>query len=77
MSDLEEGECEEMEEEEDSNEDEDDEDEDEGSAGNLFDALAAAQEAAKRYRELEKSKINETCKLPDDFLLSSFKTAVR
>ena len=79
MSDLEEGECEEMDEEEDldSNEDEDDDEEGEESAGNLFDALAAAQEAAERYRELEKSKINESCKLPDDFLITAFKTATR
>ena len=84
MSDLEDGEYEEMEEDEaevDSNDDEEDEDsdddEDEGGAGSLFDALAAAQEAADRYRESEKRKINESCKLPDDFLLSAFKTAIR
>ena len=84
MSDLEDGEYEEMEEDEaevDSNDDEEDEDsdddEDEGGAGSLFDALAAAQEAADRYRESEKGKINESCKLPDDFLLSAFKTAIR
>ena len=83
MSDLEDGEYEEMEEDEaevsnDGEEDEDsDDDEDEGGAGSLFDALAAAQEAAERYRESEKRQINESCKLPDDFLLSAFKTAIR
>ena len=84
MSDLEDGEYEEMEEDEaevDSNDDEEDEDsdddEDEGGAGSLFDALAAAQEAADRYRESEKRQINESCKLPDDFLSSAFKTAIR
>ena len=84
MSDLEDGEYEEMEEDEaevDSNDDEEDEDSDddehEGGAGSLFDALAAAQEAADRYRESEKRKINESCKLPDDFLLSAFNTAIR
>merc|ERR1719510_1266141 len=82
MSDLEEGEYEEMDEEEemDSNdeegEEEDDEDEEEGCAVSLFDALAAAQEAGERYRELEKSKINENCRLPEDFLITAFKTAI-
>ena len=80
MSDLEEGECEEMEEEEDEEEEDEDgeeEEEEEGGAGSLFDALAAAQEAGERYRESERSTINESCRLPDDFLVTAFKSAIR
>ena len=87
MSDLEEGEFEEMEEEEgemDSNEeedndddDDDDEDEEEDCTVSLFDALAAAQEAGERYREMERGKINESCRLQDDFLITAFRTAIR
>ena len=84
MSDLEEGECEDMEEEEEENEEgeegdeeEDEEEEEEGGPESLFDALAAAQEAGERYRESERSKINEGCRLPDDFLVTAFKSAIR
>ena len=80
MSDLEEGECEEMEgEEEEEWEEEEDEEgsEEEGGPEGLFDALAAAQEAGQKYREFEKSKVNEGCRLPDDFLMTAFKTAIR
>ena len=78
MSDLEEGECEEMEEEEEEDEDEDgEEEEEEGGAESLFDALTAAQEAGERFREAERSKITENCRLPDDFLMTAFKSAIR
>ena len=81
MSDLEEGECEEMEEEEEEGEDEEGEDEDdedeEGGPGSLFDALAAAQEAGERYRDSERRKVDESSRLPDDFLVTAFKSAIR
>ena len=81
MSDLEDGEYEEMEEEEgemgSSEEDDDDDEEEEGCAVSLFDALAAAQEAGERYREMERGKINESCRLQDDFLITAFRTAIR
>ena len=69
---------EEEEEEEDGYEDEDEEeDEEEGGPESLFDALAAAQEAGERYRDSERSKISESCRLPDDFLVTAFKSAIR
>ena len=84
MSDLEEGECEEMEEEEEEgedeegeDEDEDEDDEEEGGPGSLFDALAAAQEAGERYRDSERRKVDESSRLPDDFLVTAFKSAIR
>ena len=84
MSDREEGECEEMEEEEEEedgdegeDDDDDDEEEEEGGPQSLFDALAAAQEAGERYRESERSKISENWRLPDDFLVTAFKSATR
>ena len=84
MSDLEEGECEEMEEEEEEgedeegeDEDEDEDEEDEGGPGSLFDALAAAQEAGERYRDSERRKVDESSRLPDDFLVTAFKSAIR
>ena len=78
MSDLEEGECEEIEEEEEEYEEGEEEDEEEeGCPQSLFDALAAAQEAGERYRDSERSKIDESCRLPDDFLVTAFKSAIR
>ena len=71
---------EEEEEGEDGYEDEDDEEEEEEEEGgpeSLFDALAAAQEAGERYRDSERSKISESCRLPDDFLVTAFKSAIR
>ena len=43
----------------------------------LFDALAAAREAAETYSNHVNSQINESCKLDQDFLLTSYKSALR
>jgi len=67
---------EEEEEDDEDEEGEDEEEEEEGGAESLFDALAAAQEAGERYREAERSQINENCRLPDDFLVTAFRSAI-
>ena len=43
----------------------------------LFDALAAAQEAGERYKMVEEGVINETCRLPENFLVKSFREAIK
>ena len=43
----------------------------------LFDALAAAKEAGENLINHEKSKVDESCKLQQDYLLSAFRTAIR
>ena len=43
----------------------------------LFDALAAAREATETYSNHVNSQINESCKLDQDFLLTSYKSALR
>jgi len=42
----------------------------------LFDALAAAQEAGERYKMLEEGVTNESCRLPENFLVKSFREAI-
>ena len=66
-----------MEEEEEEEDEDGEEEEEEGGPESLFDALAAAQEAGERYRESENGKITESCRLPDDFLVTAFKSAIR
>ena len=43
----------------------------------LFDALAAAREAAENYNNHVNSQIDDSCKLNQDFLLTSYKSALR
>ena len=52
-------------------------DEDNCDPEGLFDALAAARESATTQINFERSKVDGSCKLPEDFLLTSFKTAIR
>ena len=54
-----------------------DEDGDECDPEGLFDALAAAKEAGENLLNHEKSKIDESCRLGQDFLLTAFLTATR
>ena len=78
---------EDMEEEEEEGEcDSDEEDADDGDSDDegdpcdpqgLFDALAAAREAEQRFQNHEKMKIDDSCRLSQDFLNVAFRTAVR
>ena len=43
----------------------------------LFDALAAAREAGENLINHEKSKVDESCRLQQDFLVTAFVTATR
>ena len=77
---------EDMEEEEEEGECDSDEDADDGDSDDegdpcdpqgLFDALAAAREAEQRFQNHEKMKIDDSCRLSQDFLNVAFRTAVR
>ena len=43
----------------------------------LFDALAAAKEAGENLINHEKSKVDESCRLQQDYLVTAFLTATR
>ena len=80
MSDHEDLDVEEEEEEEgevDSDDDVMDEEGDECDPQGLFDALAAAKEAGENLLNHEKSKVDESCRLQQDFLVSAYLTATK
>ena len=61
----------------DSDDDVMDEEGDECDPQGLFDALAAAKEAGENLLHHEKSKVDESCRLQQDFLLSAYLTATK
>lgn len=81
MSDSEKDFDEEMEEESDEGECEsgsdDGEENDECDPTGLFDALAAARQSGANLINHEMSQVDESCKLPEDFLISSFSSALK
>ena len=80
MSDHEDLDVEEEEEEEgevDSDDDVMDEEGDECDPQGLFDALAAAKEAGENLLNHEKSKVDESCRLQQDFLVAAYLTATK
>ena len=56
---------------------EEENDNDECDPTGLFDALAAAKQAGKNLLNHEKLQIDKSCKLPEDFLISSFSNALK
>ena len=81
MSDSEKDYDEEMEEESDEGEcdsgSDDENENDECDPTGLFDALAAARQSGENLINHEMAQVNESCKLPEDFLISSFAAALK
>ena len=57
--------------------DDDENENDECDPTGLFDALAAARQSGENLINHEMAQVNESCKLPEDFLISSFAAALK